>query len=172
MLQLFQLLCLSCMIPNTKAWNIKNFYSIPLLECIGRDLQYIVVKTGRAWEDSDGSKHWNILLKAIFLEITGAVHLNQCSITVDSVCSHLYLQALNQCSWASELAECSCRWQDIHLERRGEGCTMQRIEQRMKGHFVSCRGWARGSHHSRSGVIPGLGTSVLFFWLSETTCPH
>lgn len=141
---------------------------------------YIVVKTRRAWQDADGSKHWNLLIKDIFLEITPVVRLNKCSIT-DSACSYLYLQALNQCSWASELAECSCRWQDIHLETRREGCTMQRIEQWMKGHFVSCRGWARGSHHSRSGVIPKLGhfragcrkrrvfTNDGCLWMSDTS---
>lgn len=45
-----------------------------------------------------------------------------------------------------------------------EGCTMERIEEGMKGHFVYCEEddlfW--DSHHPRSGVTQSLGTSALF----------
>lgn len=48
----------------------------------------------------------------------------------------------------------------LRLER-GEGCTMQRIQGRMKGHFVSSEFlWA--SHHPRSGVTPSSDTSAPF----------
>lgn len=154
--------CSSCSVCHVwyqirKLEILRIFIQYPCLNVL--EGTYIVVKTGRAWQDAYGSKYWNILLKDISLKLLQW-----------SYRSYRYLQALNQCSWASELAECSCRWQDIHLETRGEGCTMQRIEPWMKGHFVSCRGWARGSHHSRSGVIPKAWP--LPCWLSETTCLH
>lgn len=48
----------------------------------------------------------------------------------------------------------------LRLER-GKGCTMQRIQGRMKGHFVSSE-FLWGSHHPRSGVTPSLDTSAAF----------
>lgn len=102
----------------------------------------------------------NIKIKHSFLEITLVKYWHKHG----STRSYLYLQALNQCSWASDLAEGSRRWQDIHLGTRREGCTMLDRGEDEGTLCVLQRGCTRGSHHSRSGLIRSLATSVLFLF--------
>lgn len=130
MLQLLQLLCLSCMIPNMKAWNIKNFYSIPL--SMYGSWGTCAELTARAWKTEDGSKYGNIqTMDSFFWHDWSDLPEN---ITTLFTCKP-EISTAESLNWP----EHSCRWQDIHLETKGEGCTKQRIEERMKGHFVSCR---------------------------------
>lgn len=131
MLQLLQLLCLSCTIPNMKAWNIKNFYSIPL-SMYGSWGTCAELKTAWVWKTEDGSKYGNIQGMDSFLDMSGVTYLN--NITTLFTCKP-EISTAEPLNWP----ERSCRWQDIHLEAKGEGCTIQRIEERMKGHFVPCR---------------------------------
>lgn len=127
MLQLLQLLCLSCMIPNMKAWNIKNF--LPNTPVNVWQLRHFCCIDSRSLED------WRWIQIRKYSD-DGLVSWHDWSDLPEQHHHFIYLQAWNQPSWASELARTLLQMTGHPF--RDEGGRMHNAEDRGEDEGALC----------------------------------